>query len=137
MGLRIKTRHAINLGIVVAVISASVFVVRAAGAIPAFARKYNVRCFMCHTVYPRLNRFGYEFKRLGYRMPPGWNGKKAPTSVRLISSHIPFKLTNAAAFFIRTDLTWLKDTAPDGTSTSTSSINLAEASLLFGGPVPN
>ncbi len=137
MGLRITTRNTVNLGIVVAVISASVFAVRAAGAIPAFARKYNVRCFMCHTVYPRLNRFGYEFKRLGYRMPPGWNGKKAPTPVRLISSHIPFKLTNAAAFFIRTDLTWLKDTAPDGTSTNTSSINLAEASLLFGGPIPN
>ena len=36
---------------------------------PSFARKYKVDCSFCHTVYPRLNRTGYEFRRLGYRFP--------------------------------------------------------------------
>lgn len=36
---------------------------------PGWARKYNAKCTLCHTTYPRLNRIGYEFKRLGYRLP--------------------------------------------------------------------
>ena len=40
-----------------------------AQAMPAWARKYNADCSLCHTTYPRLNRTGYEFKRLGYRFP--------------------------------------------------------------------
>lgn len=38
-------------------------------AMPAWSRKYNAKCTLCHTTYPRLNRTGYEFKRLGYRLP--------------------------------------------------------------------
>jgi mono/diheme cytochrome c family protein len=38
-----------------------------AQAMPAWSRKYNADCSLCHTTYPRLNRAGYEFKRLGYR----------------------------------------------------------------------
>ena len=36
-------------------------------AMPAWSRKYKSDCSLCHTTYPRLNRTGYEFKRLGYR----------------------------------------------------------------------
>lgn len=49
---------------------------------PAWSRKYNAQCTLCHTTYPRLNRTGYEFKRLGYRLPQEVeaNSKgKAPT----------------------------------------------------------
>lgn len=39
-------------------------------AIPAFARKYNADCAMCHyAAYPRLNSFGLQFRRMGYRTP--------------------------------------------------------------------
>src|ERR1035441_1738146 len=41
-------------------------------AIPAFARKYGVKCYTCHTMPPALNKTGYLFKRLGYRRSPGW-----------------------------------------------------------------
>ena len=48
---------------------------------PSWARKYNAQCTLCHTTYPRLNRTGYEFKRLGYRLPKEVEGKgKSPTS---------------------------------------------------------
>jgi len=40
-----------------------------AGAIPAFARKYQTSCLTCHTVYPKLNPFGEAFRRNGYRFP--------------------------------------------------------------------
>ena len=40
-----------------------------AKAVPAFARRYNADCTLCHSVWPRLNRTGYEFRRLGFRMP--------------------------------------------------------------------
>ena len=36
---------------------------------PANARKYNVDCTYCHTTWPQLNRQGYMFRLLGYRMP--------------------------------------------------------------------
>ncbi len=39
-----------------------------AHAIPAFARKYGVACSACHTNWPRLNRFGINFRDNGYRM---------------------------------------------------------------------
>lgn len=40
-----------------------------AGAIPAFARKYETSCQTCHTVFPRLNAFGEAFRRNGFRFP--------------------------------------------------------------------
>jgi cytochrome c5 len=46
-----------------------------AQAVPAFARKYNVDCTYCHTAWPQLNRTGYIFRRLGYRLP-----NEVPTS---------------------------------------------------------
>ncbi|MBI4124573.1 MAG: hypothetical protein HY466_01405 [Deltaproteobacteria bacterium] len=40
-----------------------------AKAIPAWARKYNADCSMCHTMNPRLNAMGHKFRRLGYKLP--------------------------------------------------------------------
>lgn len=37
-------------------------------AIPAFARKYNLPCSACHTVWPELNNFGVVFRDNGYRL---------------------------------------------------------------------
>jgi hypothetical protein len=38
-------------------------------ALPNFARKYGYECSMCHTTISRLNRFGYEFRAAGFRIP--------------------------------------------------------------------
>lgn len=40
-----------------------------AGAIPNFARKYSLPCSGCHTVVPRLNETGFQFRAAGFRMP--------------------------------------------------------------------
>lgn len=40
-----------------------------AGAVPAFARKYQTSCQTCHTIFPKLNPFGQAFRLNGYFMP--------------------------------------------------------------------
>ena len=35
--------------------------------IPAFARKYGLRCSACHEAWPKLKNFGQVFKDTGYR----------------------------------------------------------------------
>jgi hypothetical protein len=51
-------------------------------AIPAFARKYNADCMMCHfPVIPRLNNYGQMYRRMGYRTPAEWNKDQELTNV--------------------------------------------------------
>jgi hypothetical protein len=40
-----------------------------AGAVPAFARKYQTSCQTCHSIFPKLNPFGEAFRLNGYWMP--------------------------------------------------------------------
>jgi hypothetical protein len=43
-------------------------------AIPAWSRKYSVDCSACHYPNPpRLNTYGHEFRRAGYRAPDEFN----------------------------------------------------------------
>jgi hypothetical protein len=37
-------------------------------SIPAFARKYGLRCSACHTAWPELNPFGQAFRDNGYQL---------------------------------------------------------------------
>ena len=39
--------------------------------LPAFARKYNLRCSDCHEAWPKLNNFGQTFKDNGYQLMTG------------------------------------------------------------------
>lgn len=71
-----------------------------AQAVPAFARKYNVDCTYCHSAWPQLNRRGYIFRRLGYRMPyEVSSGTVTPASTTLppgVNSGLKNAVTNAA-----------------------------------------
>src|SRR6202163_103512 len=48
---------------------------QSASALPAFARKYGLRCSACHESWPMLNFFGQKFKDNGYQL---MNDKDAP-----------------------------------------------------------
>jgi hypothetical protein len=50
-------------------------VVKPAHALPAFARKYGLRCSACHEAWPMLNYFGQKFKDNGYQL---MNDRDAP-----------------------------------------------------------
>ena len=60
-----------------------------AHAIPAFARKYGLRCSACHEVWPMLNYFGQKFKDNGYQLmndrdSPVWqNPSYWPVTMRI------------------------------------------------------
>lgn len=49
----------------------SLAVAPSAAAIPAFARKYGMKCAACHNAVPELNNFGRAFRDKGYRMSNG------------------------------------------------------------------
>jgi len=49
--------------------------IQPANAIPAFARKYGLRCSACHESWPMLNYFGQKFKDNGYQL---MNDRDAP-----------------------------------------------------------
>lgn len=48
--------------------------VQDAEAVPAFARKYEANCALCHSNMPRLSPFGQKFKENGYQMPGSSDG---------------------------------------------------------------
>jgi hypothetical protein len=48
---------------------------QSASALPAFARKYGLRCSACHESWPQLNNFGLKFRDNGYQL---MNERDAP-----------------------------------------------------------
>src|ERR1017187_8195777 len=109
-----------------------------AQAIPAFARKFGVKCYTCHTIPPALNKTGYMFKRLGYRLPPDkMDGSKPAPKISDLGKDIKFSITNSLALIAQGSFTADK-TKGDGISpTSSSSFNLDEAALFAAGAVPD
>ena len=104
-------------------------------AIPAFARKYNVKCYACHTIPPALNKNGYMFKRLGYRMPPDeMDGTKPAPKISQLDPENKFNLANAFAIIGQTSFT--VDKQKGDNPTSNSSFNMDEAALFSAGVIP-
>jgi hypothetical protein len=61
-----------------AVLLAAVLLVDEAGAIPAFARKYNMSCTTCHQPFPKLKPYGDEFAGNGFQL----EGNEPPRAFR-------------------------------------------------------
>jgi hypothetical protein len=53
----------------------SLSTIPSANALPAFARKYGLRCSACHETWPILNNFGLKFRDNGYQL---MNDRDAP-----------------------------------------------------------
>src|SRR5438477_10339332 len=100
-----------------------------ANALPAFARKYGLRCSACHESWPMLNYFGQKFKDNGYQLmndrdAPIWqNASYWPNTLRIT----PFwsrESTNKVAV----------DTAATGEQRmTTTGFNLSGLDILTGG----
>lgn len=77
-----------------------------ANAIPAFARKYQANCALCHTNEPRLTVFGQQFKENGYQMPGSTDGGETAKDI-LEGAQGPVtidKISNVMAIRIRADV---------------------------------
>jgi hypothetical protein len=71
-----------------------------ASAIPAFARKYSLRCTACHEAWPVLNDFGRSFRDNGYQLRTGRDDTVTadpgywPVAVHVVPNYLYTKVTN-------------------------------------------
>ena len=111
----------------VIVLSAS----RPASALPAFARKYGLRCSACHESWPMLNYFGQKFKDNGYQL---MNDRDAP--IWQNASYWPITL-RMTPFWSRESTNKVQvDAAGGGTAETrmtTTGFNLSGLDILTGG----
>lgn len=84
--------------------------VRESEAIPAFARKYDADCAMCHfPVIPRLNNFGQMYRRMGYRTEIEINKDQDITNVKhMLSARLKsqFEYVNTKGQVERSEFTF-------------------------------
>lgn len=66
-------------------------------AVPLFARRYQVSCATCHTVAPRLNRFGMAFQANNFNWPGVPQNDNQGLSAFPISGIATFSAVNDAA----------------------------------------
>ena len=122
---------------VLAAFGCAVLAPQPAHAVPAFARKFGLKCYACHTIPPALNKNGFMFKRLGYRLPPDeMDGTKAAPKIAEMDNNIKFAITNSLAVIAQGSFTVDKNIADGSAPTSASSFNLDEAALFVAGAVP-
>jgi len=77
-----------------------------AEAIPAFARKFQANCALCHTNVPRLAPFGQQFLANGYQFPGTTDGGET-AKIKLDGAQGPVtldKLSNMMAVRLRGDI---------------------------------
>jgi hypothetical protein len=99
-----------------------------ANALPAFARKYGLRCSACHESWPMLNYFGQKFKDNGYQL---MNDKDAP--IWQNPSYWPITL-RMTPFWSRESTNKIAADTPSGiTSIATTGFNLGGLDILTGG----
>jgi hypothetical protein len=131
-----RRRFRVSAGVPILVALGCLILPRHLQAIPAFARKFNVKCYNCHTIPPALNKTGYIFKRLGYRLPPDEMDSitEAPRVLELENPEAKFDIGNTIAVVAQGSFTADKNAA--NAVPSTSSFNLDEAAFFLGGTVP-
>ena len=104
-----------------------------ANALPAFARKYGLRCSACHESWPMLNYFGQKFKDNGYQL---MNDRDAP--IWQNASYWPITL-RITPFWSRESINKVAvDSAPTGEQRmTTTGFNLSGLDILTGGTLEN
>jgi hypothetical protein len=111
----------LTLSLLVAVAASGASTHGTTGAIPAWARRYNVNCSHCHAnAIPRLNSTGIRFKWAGYRMP-----EDIGTQVTIA------QVSNYLAVRASTGYVWEKTS---GQPTSSSELTDPAVQLFYAGP---
>ncbi len=101
-----------------------------ANALPAFARKYGLRCSACHESWPMLNYFGQKFKDNGYQL---MNDRDAP--IWQNASYWPITL-RITPFWSRESINKVAVDTATGTGETkitTTGFNLTGLDILTGG----
>jgi hypothetical protein len=122
-----------------AVLSVLACIPQPLSALPQFARRYNLKCFACHTIPPVLNEQGYMFKRLGFHLPPSLaKGQRAPTMSYLVESEKQWSVTDNVAFAVSDFSYQLQRSTQEGSSpSSVSGAQVGALNSFFAGWIPD
>jgi len=127
-------------GLTIALITTMLYFVEieTAEAIPAFARKYQANCALCHSNEPRLTPFGQKFLSNGYQFPGTQDGDSAGKIV-LDGAQGPAtvdQLSNMMAVRVRADISRSSfNTAPSNTLEDTVIDVPGTVNVYFAGTV--
>jgi len=95
-------------------------------AIPAFARKYGLRCSACHTVWPELSAFGQRFKDNGYQL-----GNDRDSPIWQNNAYWPIAMRTTPQFRLESTTNQITDSAPGGKTLSQYGFDLSGIDFLL------
>src|SRR6266496_3958123 len=97
-----------------------------ASAIPAFARKYGLRCSACHTAWPELNAFGQRFKDRGYQL-----GNDRDSPIFQSNAYFPLALRTTPQGHLESTTHQITDAAPGGKTITQTGFDLSGVDFLL------
>jgi hypothetical protein len=95
-------------------------------AIPAFARKYGLRCSVCHTAWPELSAFGQRFKDNGYQL-----GNDRDSPIWQSNSYWPIAMRTTPQWHLETTTNQITDAAPTGKTVTQAGFDLSGVDFLL------
>jgi hypothetical protein len=96
--------------------------------IPAFARKYGLRCSACHEAWPMLNNFGQTFKDNGYQLG---NDRDAPINQE--PSYWPIMFRTTPVWHRENNNRQVVDATPGNPSTGQAERSVTTSGFDLGG----
>jgi hypothetical protein len=97
-----------------------------ATAIPAFARKYGLRCSACHTVWPELNAFGQRFKDNGYQL-----GNDRDSPIWQNNGYWPIAMRTTPQWHLESTTNQITDAAPTGKTLTQTGVDISGVDFLM------
>src|SRR5258708_7433436 len=97
-----------------------------ATAIPAFARKYGLRCSACHTVWPELSAFGQRFKDNGYQL-----GNDRDSPIWQSNGYWPIAMRTTPQVHLENTTHQITDGAPAGKTITQAGFDLSGVDFLL------
>jgi len=120
----------------------AVAAVHEAGAIPAFARKYQTSCQTCHVAFPKLNSYGEAFRLLGFHLPGETEEQIKQPEVALGSPAYkrvwpkavwPGKVPSSIPLAIATNFLWENSSSEEGEDVRNDFMFPQSVDLIAGG----
>ncbi|HZE94287.1 MAG TPA: hypothetical protein VEZ49_06225, partial [Gemmatimonadales bacterium] len=97
-----------------------------ASAIPAFARKYGLRCSACHTAWPELSAFGQRFKDNGYQL-----GNDRDSPIWQTNAYWPIAMRTTPQLHLENTTNQVTDASPTGKTITQAGFDLSGVDFLL------
>ena len=94
--------------------------------IPAFARKYGLRCSVCHTAWPELSAFGQRFKDNGYQL-----GNDRDSPIWQSNGYWPIAMRTTPQWHFESTTNQITDAAASGKTVSQLGFDLSGVDFLL------